>query len=206
MTYEVLNHACVKITGSKILYFDPFGLKDAPRDADIIFVTHDHYDHLSPEDIEKVSKPVVCRDDASFEEGNTVMVLPESVADVDGHPCLHFAPGTSGDVLGVAVEAVPAYNPHKMFHPKKNGWLGYVVTLDGKRFYIAGDTDETPEAAAVRCDIAFIPVGGKYTCNAEEAAELAKKIAPAECAVPYHFGAIVGTEADRDRFLELTAK
>jgi len=206
MKYEVLNHASVRLEGSRIIYFDPFGLSDAPHDADMIFISHDHYDHLSPEDIEKVSKPVVCGPNAEFEESNTVIVLPESVADVEGHPCVHFAPEVSGSVLGIDFETVRAYNPGKLFHPKKNDWLGYVVTLDGKRFYFAGDTDDTPEARAVKCDVAFIPVGGKYTCNAEEAAALAKAIAPSECAVPMHFGSIVGTEADRDRFLELLAE
>ena len=191
MKYEVLNHACVRIEGEKTIYTDPFGLENAPHDADIIFITHDHYDHLSPEDIEKVAKP------------ETVLVMPKTVEYASEWRSVKLQPEEKASVEGIAVEAVRAYNPNKKFHPKENDWLGFVITLDGIRFYVAGDTDDTPEARAVSCDVAFLPVGGTYTCTAEEAAELAKAIAPAREAVPYHCGSIVGTKDDAVRFLSL---
>ena len=193
MNYEVLNHACVRIEGSRILYFDPFGLKDAPHDADYIFITHDHYDHLSPEDIKKVAR-----------KGSTI-IKPLTVS-YDEFNAVSMVVGDTLSLSDIKIEAVAAYNPTKQFHPKSNGWLGYVVTIDGMTFYIAGDTDDTAEAREVRCDVAFLPVGGKFTCNADEAAALAKAINPAVQAVPYHFGAIVGTSADAERFMELIKK
>lgn len=190
MKYEVLNHACVRIEGSRILYFDPFGITGDPHDADYIFITHDHYDHLSPEDIEKVARK------------GSVIVKPLTV-DYNERNGISMIPGDTISLSDIEIEAVPAYNPNKQFHPKNKCWLGYAVTMDGMTFYVAGDTDDTPEAREVDCDVAFLPVGGTYTCNAEEAAELAKAIMPSIEAVPYHYGSIVGTKADAERFLEL---
>jgi L-ascorbate metabolism protein UlaG (beta-lactamase superfamily) len=103
---------------------------------------------------------------------------------------------------GVIVEAYPAYNVDKDFHPKANGWVGYVVEVGGRRVYIAGDTDRIPEMKGIRCDVAFLPVGGTYTMTAEQAAAAAKDISP-KLAVPMHWGNIVGTRADAERFVEL---
>ena len=180
MKYEVLNHACVRIEGSKVLYFDPFGIDGAPHDADYIFITHSHYDHESPEDIEKVSS------------AGTVLISYKDMK-----------PGDEKSFDGLSVKAIAAYNKLKPFHMKINGWVGYLVELDGMEFYVAGDTDNTSEARAVRCDVCFIPVGGTYTCNAKEGAELAKAIAPRIEAVPYHYGSIVGSKADADLFRKL---
>ncbi len=189
-------HACVKLTGSMTVYVDPYGLKEDSHDADLILVTHDHYDHLSPEDIARVRKE------------STVLVLPASskgqigTAGFSSVQAWTLTPGESCRVGGVEVTAVAAYNKGKPFHPKANGWLGYVVELDGVRYYIAGDTDDIPEARAVRCDVALVPVGGTYTMDAQAAAELVNAIAP-KAAVPTHYGSVVGGEEDAERFCAL---
>jgi len=204
--YEVLNHACVRIEGSKVIYVDPYGLKTEPHDADFVFITHDHYDHFSREDILKVSKPVKLTPDDGFDLDNTVVVTPESVVLLNALQNIVLKPGAAVFAFGIQIETVPAYNIDKPYHPRENGWLGYIITLDGVRYYIAGDTDNTPEARAVTCDVAFIPVGGTYTCNVEEAAMLAESIAPTMEAVPIHYGSEVGTAEMGDAFRALLKK
>ncbi len=178
-------HSSVRIeAGEKVVYVDPFLLQSAPKDADVVFVSHDHFDHFSPEDVEKVKKP------------ETVFVMPPSTAGIaaeqlKGHRILTVAPGEAGEIDGLPFETVPAYNPGKPFHPRANHWVGYVLTVDGLRVYIAGDTDATPEAAAVRCDVALLPIGGKYTMDAAEAAALANRMRPA-AVVPIHYGSVAG--------------
>ena len=108
--------------------------------------------------------------------------------------------GVTYELLGLSFRAVAAYNEGKNFHPEANRWLGYVVTTaDGLHFYVAGDTDNIGEARSVRCDAAFLPVGGTYTMTAREAAALANTIRP-KVAVPTHYGCIVGEMADGDAF------
>ena len=189
----VNTQSSIRIEAERIVYADPLKLESAPGDADLILVTHAHFDHFSPEDIKKAAKP------------GTVLVLPESmradakkagIADI-----VTLSPGETREIRGVTVEAVAAYNIGKPMHPKKNGWLGYIVTLGGTRIYIAGDTDVTPEAEAVRCDIAMVPVGGIYTMNAKEAAALVNSIRPA-FAIPTHYGSLVGTKKDGKAFAD----
>ena len=190
---SVNAHSSVRIEAAgKIVYVDPFALNTEPRDADLIFITHDHFDHFSPEDIARVSKADTC------------FVLPETsaakTAAVTGdRPVITVRPGEGGEAAGIPFETVPAYNPNKPFHPRANAWVGYVLELDGVRVYVAGDTDATPEAAAVRCDIALLPIGGKYTMDAAEAAELANRIRP-QAAIPIHYGSVAGSPADFERF------
>ncbi len=170
-----------------VLYFDPFRIDGQPHDADIIFITHKHYDHYSPEDIEKVSKP------------ETIFVTPY---DLYLEQRVSLVPGSSTLVKGIKAETVPAYNIDRPYHPKDNGWLGYIVHCGGQRIYVAGDTDATPEAMAVSCDIALVPIGGTYTMTPEEAADLINTIKP-KVAIPTHYGSIVGRLEDGERFLEL---
>ena len=186
----------IRIGGDQVLYFDPFRITDARKDADIIFITHPHFDHFSPADIARVCKP------------ETVFIAPESMAaelKAAGitEPVL-MKPGESKMISGIAVETVPAYNISKQFHPKQNGWLGYIVTVGGKRIYAAGDTDATKEAAAVQCDIALIPIGGTYTMNPAEAAELVNRMRP-QIVIPIHYGTIVGNPGDGAAFAKLVA-
>lgn len=188
----VNTRSSIKITGSKTVYFDPLELKGAPKDADIIFVTHVHYDHFSPEDISKVMKD------------DTKVVVPTSMLEVVKEKCPEvkslygILPGQTGECEGVKYEGIPAYNVGKAFHPKENNWLGYIVEMDGKTYYAMGDTDVTPEAEAVNVDVIFVPVGGKYTMDADEAAEFINQ-KPRGLVVPIHYA----EQKACDRFVSL---
>lgn len=175
---RVLHQNAIRIEAyGKVLYFDPYGVQGAPHDADYIFVTHDHYDHFSPGDIGRVSK------------AGTTLVVPESAraaAEAVGLAVLPVQVGQSAALPGVSFRTVPAYNLNKKFHPRAKDWVGYVAELGGGIYYIAGDTDATPEARAVRCDVALLPIGGTYTMDAEEAADLARAIRP-RVVVPTHY-------------------
>jgi L-ascorbate metabolism protein UlaG (beta-lactamase superfamily) len=187
---EWLGHDAFRLLAAgKTIYFDPFQLKDGQPPADIIFVSHEHFDHCSPDDIAKIRKK------------STVFVT-EAVAarKVEGDVRV-MLPGDRLDIDGVVVEAVAAYNLNKKFHPRQNSWLGFVVTVEGVRIYHAGDTDYIPEMKTVKADIALLPVSGTYVMTAEEAAQAALDINP-QVAVPMHFAAIVGTDDDARRFAE----
>lgn len=189
MKITINSHSSIRAEGRRVLWFDPFQLKNAPHDADIICITHDHYDHFSPEDIEKAAKQ------------DTVFVVPRSLAEKVPNGKVLCA-GDSLAIQGVTITAVAAYNEGKPFHPRDNGWLGYCVTMDAETLYVCGDTDATPEAKAVKCDVLALPVGGTYTMDARQAAELAKAIQP-KLALPTHYGSIVGSKKDAKRFCEL---
>lgn len=190
---SVNAHSSVRIAAEgTVLYVDPFSLSHAPQDADVVFLTHSHFDHFSPQDVKKVCRPDTC------------FVLPAQMEEAAGqatagHSVLTVRPNEAGTVCGVSFETVPAYNPDKPFHPKENGWVGYVLKLDGLRIYVAGDTDATDMAAAVRCDLALLPIGGKYTMDAEEAAALVNRMRP-QAVIPIHYGSVAGSLADFDRF------
>jgi len=189
-----LGHDSFRLDGSSTVYIDPWKLSaDAPP-ADLVLVTHDHYDHFSPDDIARLSTP------------RTTLIGPASVtAQVDGVAAVTLSAGETATVGGVTVAAVAAYNidkfrqPGEVFHPRAAGGLGYIVELDGRRIYHAGDTDAIPEMRDVRCDVALLPVSGTYVMTAAEAAEACRMISAA-AVVPMHFGDIVGTAADAARF------
>jgi len=186
-----LGHAGIRITGSKIIYIDPWKLGSNVAIADIILITHSHFDHCSPNDIAKIRKKdtlIICSADCrdKFAGPNVKTVKPGDMLTVDN----------------VTVKAVPAYNIGKRFHPKENNWIGYLVIMDGRTVYHAGDTDIIPEMAGLNPDIAFLPIGGTYTMSAGEAAVAAGQIAP-KTAVPIHYGDIVGSVNDAERFKEL---
>lgn len=193
---QVLCHSSIKINEGKVIYFDPFKINKQYNDADIIFITHDHYDHYSEEDIDKVIKP------------DTIIVIPEGMQvkllkkGVKNSNIITVEPEKTYVVEGLKFETIPAYNVNKAFHPKDNGWVGYILEIDGIRYYIAGDTDITEENKRVKCDIAFVPVGGTYTMDFKEAAELVNEIKP-KVAVPIHYGSIVGTSEDAINFQKL---
>ena len=184
-------HSSIRVEGEKIIYFDPFKLSEEKHDADIILITHAHFDHYSPEDIEKAARP------------DTVIVMPETMIEqavmFGAETSVLLRPGDSRIISGIAVEAVPSYNTNKPMHPKANGWLGYIVTVDGTRIYVAGDMDAIPEAENFSCDIAMIPIGGTYTMNVPEAAELINKMKP-KTVIPTHYGDIVGDIKDGSSF------
>lgn len=187
-----LGHDSFRLKGEKVVYIDPWKLASGAEKADVILVTHDHYDHFSQSDIAKISKP------------DTVVVAPAVVAGKLGGKTVVVKPGDKINAAGIAVEVVPAYNPNKQFHPKTAGYVGYIVTLSGKRIYHTGDSDLIPEMAQVKADIALLPVSGTYVMNATEAAEAAKTIKPA-LAIPMHYGDpdVVGTLADAQQFKKL---
>lgn len=193
---DVLTHSSIRIRADKIIYFDPFQIDGNPKDADVLFITHDHFDHFSPDDIKKVFK------------NDTIVVIPEPMREVceplcdKGNKLICVKPGQKINVEGIEIEAIPAYNMNKKFHPKENGWVGYILNLNGIRCYVAGDTDITEENKKVNCDIAMIPIGGTYTMNAEEASKLINEIKP-EIAIPIHYGNIVGKLEDADVFQSL---
>lgn len=182
------GHASVMIKSEKVIYFDPFELPVGAEKADIILITHEHYDHFSQEDIKKIQKE------------NTILVsTPDVIAKVKGEKREIF-PGKEMEIDGIRVRAVPAYNIDKRFHPKEKKWVGYIVEIEGVTLYHAGDTDFIPEMKNLgKIDIAFLPVGGTYTMNAKEAAEAANAISPA-VAIPMHWGSIVGSESDAEAF------
>lgn len=194
---ECLGHSTIRISNNgEIIYIDPFKINAATNDADIIFITHNHYDHFSPEDINKVRKE------------NTIIVVTKDLCDevvglgFEQSKIIYVKPSQMYSVCDIFFQTVPAYNINKSFHPKENDWVGYVLKINNIKYYIAGDTDITEDNKKVKCDVAFVPVGGTYTMTAEEAAELVNTIKP-KVAVPIHYGSIVGTEYDAKLFKKL---
>ena len=193
---EILYHSSIRINKEKTIYIDPFKIDRNYNDADIVFITHDHYDHYSEEDIDKVINE------------NTTIIIPEELLTkllkkgINKNAIITVEPNEKYVVQGIKFETIPAYNTNKTFHPKKNGWVGYIIIINGIRYYIAGDTDITEENKQVKCDVAFVPVGGTYTMDFKEAASLINEIKP-KIAIPIHYGSIVGTEQDAIDFIRL---
>lgn len=188
---EFLRHASFKIMGSKIIYTDPYNIQPDQK-ADIILITHSHYDHCSPQDIKKIAGEetvIVCSRDCS-----------ESLEGLSGH-IIGLEPFQNANVSGVVIDAVPAYNINKNYHPRENNWNGYIFTLDGARYYHPGDTDRIPEMKDLKADVVFLPVGGTYTMDCNEALSVVSIINP-RYAVPMHYGTIVGSEDDARQFTE----
>ena len=193
---EVLYHSSIRIIKNKVIYIDPFKIDKSYNDADIVFITHDHFDHYSEEDIDKVINE------------NTTIIIPEELLTkilrkgINKNAVITVESNKEYMVQGIKFETIPAYNTNKTFHPKENDWVGYIITLDGIRYYIAGDTDITEENKKVKCDVAFVPVGGTYTMDFKEAAQLINEIQP-KIAVPIHYGSVVGTKQDATDFIKL---
>lgn len=191
-----LGHDSFRIEGSRTVYIDPWKLSAGAPPADVVLVTHDHFDHLSKDDIARISKP------------GTVVVGPREVTRQVKGETRTIAAGETLEVAGVKVRAVPAYNtdkfrePGHVFHPRSDGKVGFVVELDGRRIYHAGDTDAIPEMEGLAVDVALLPVGGTFTMTAEEAAG-ACALLEAEVVVPMHWGDIVGSRDDAERFERL---
>lgn len=192
----VLCHSSIKMNKEKVIYIDPFKIDENYNDAGIIFITHDHYDHYSEEDIDKVKKD------------DTVIVVPEELLTkvlrkgFRQDYIITVEPNQKYMVEGIKFETIPAYNTNKQFHPKENEWVGYIIEIKGIKYYIAGDTDVTEENKKVKCDVALVPVGGTYTMDFKEAAYLINEVKP-KIAIPIHYGSIVGTNQDAIDFSKL---
>ena len=183
---EWLGHDSFRINTGKIIYFDPYQIADGPP-ADLILITHDHYDHCSPDDVAKIQK-----------SGTVIVTEKDSAKRLSGDVRI-MSPGESISVEGMKIEAVPSYNTDKQFHPKNNNWLGFIIEIDGSRIYHAGDTDYIPEMENFNVDIALLPVSGIYVMTAEEAVKAALSIEPA-LSIPMHYGTVAGSEEDALNF------
>mgnify|MGYP002859724083 CR=1 FL=1 len=185
----VPTHSSICIRSEQVIYIDPIEIQGTPHDADVILLTHDHSDHFSPEDIQKVIN------------SQTVIVVPTLLEKrckelaSSSNRIISVCPNQRYKVNDILLETVPAYNLIKPFHPKSKGWVGYILTLKGIRCYIAGDTDLTTDSSTVACDIAIVPIGGTFTMNAKQAAELVNRIHP-KAVIPVHYGTIVGKPED----------
>lgn len=191
---NVNTQSSIRIEGSKVLYFDPYQIQTAVYDADIIFITHEHYDHFEPDSIAKIKKD------------DTLLIVPESMqkktlseSGIASENCQFYQPGETHEAGGIMIETIPAYNKLKPFHTKGKRWQGYVVEMDGVRYYVSGDTDVNEDIKKVRCDVALIPIGGFYTMDGKQAAEYIAQIRP-KAVIPTHYGSIVGNKADGQEF------
>ena len=178
----------------KILYIDPYEVHEHDK-ADIILVTHGHYDHCSIADLKKLTR-----------QDTLIVTTPDTTSKLSGkvhggHVKL-VKPEESFMFKDIKIRTVPAYNTNKAFHPKDNQWVGYVFTIKNLTFYHAGDTDFIPEMEDISADVAFLPISGTYVMNVEEAVYAARKIMP-KVVIPMHYGKIVGSKADAVKFKEL---
>lgn len=183
---EINTQSSIKIDN---IYFDPFKIEKEYKDAKMIFITHPHYDHFDMESIKKI------------ENKDTVFVIPndkEIKNSLNERNTLIVEPNKEYNLNGMKFKTVPAYNINKPYHKKEYGWVGYIINLD-KKYYIMGDTDSTEEASIIKCDHLFVPIGGTYTMNYKEAANLTNKINP-KVVTPIHYGSIVGNKEDAKKF------
>lgn len=188
---NVNNHSSIQIND---IFIDPYGITETNKKAKYIFITHTHYDHLSLEDIKKIISK------------ETIFVAPKDAQktleeNFPNHEKFYVEPNQELKFDNFEVKVIPAYNINKNFHKKEFGWVGYVFKIDSITYTILGDTDEIPEHEALKTNVLFVPIGGTYTMNAEEAALLVNKIKP-DLAVPVHYNAIVGSKEDEEIFLE----
>lgn len=196
---NVFSQNGIKINSSKIIYFDPFKVDKNYNDADIVFITHSHYDHLSIADIKKVSKKT------------TFFVIPETIEKdvislgINKDNIITVKVYDKQSVEGITFETVPSYNVSKPMHPKKNKWVGYIVEVEGKRIYVCGDTDAIYEGKKVKCDIVIVPIGGYYTMGYKAAASFVNAIKPA-VVIPVHYGDLVGEKDYGLKFKKLVDK
>jgi L-ascorbate metabolism protein UlaG (beta-lactamase superfamily) len=181
-----LGHDSFRIEAEKTIYIDPYQISSGPK-ADLILITHEHFDHCSPEDVSKIQH-----------SGTVIVTEKDSAKKLSGDVRV-IAPGESVSLDDVTVVGVPSYNTDKDFHPKTNAWLGFIVEVEGVRIYHAGDADFIPEMKDFEVDIALLPVSGTYVMRADQAVEAALAIQP-KLAIPMHYGAIVGDEGDALNF------
>ena len=187
MKIKVLHHASIKLEGNKIIYIDPYQITEPLHDADYIFITHDHYDHYDEESIN------------NLQNNKTKIIVPKclnnKIHDLIVEPIQEYL------IDDIKFKTIPSYNINKVFHPKEKEYVGYNILLEGKYYYIMGDTDVTIEAKNVDCDVCFVPVGGTYTMNLDEAVTFINELKPKK-AIPIHYGLIVGDNGLGIKFKE----
>ncbi len=181
-----IDNACVKISGTKTVYFDPYNITQNDE-ADFIFITHDHFDHYSPANIEKLIGE------------NTLVVGPSYVTDLIDCQKKTVKAGDKLNLDGLKIKVVPSYTIKHQNHEKRKGYVGYVLTMDDVTYYIPGDSDLIPEMKKIKTDVAFLPVCGKYMMDVDDAVEAANRIKP-QIVVPFHFGSVLGTKDDALEF------
>ena len=200
LTFHWLGHDGFRIENQTTIYFDPYELEGSQKRGDIVFVSHDHFDHLRVEDL----KSVVSEETTIV----TVRHCRDKLRDLKAKEVVVVDPGQEAEVRGLKVKAIPAYNvnkfraPDEPFHPKEYGGAGYVVEIDGVTVYHAGDTDVIHEMEGLEAEVALLPVSGTYVMTPQEAAEAAKKIGP-KVVIPMHFGSIVGSRTEAEEFEKL---
>ena len=193
MEFKLNAQSSIKITTDRKIYFDPYLIEEETHDADYIFITHDHYDHLDVDSINKIIKE------------DTIIIMPKSIDKKFDNYVLKVVPNNEYIIDDLKFKTIPSYNTNKPFHKKEYDWVGYILELDEKDIYVAGDTDITEENKNVSCDIAFVPIGGTYTMDYQEAADLINTIKP-RVVIPIHYSTIVGTREDALKFKELLDK
>lgn len=196
MQKEVFAQSAIKISATKIIYFDPYQIKTEYHDADYIFITHDHYDHYDEPSIKNISKET------------TTIIVPECLLDrvkTITNNYITVLPEHSYMVGDISFETISSYNINKSYHPKEKSYVGYNVKIEGEKFYVMGDTDVTEETLKVKCDVCLVPIGGTYTMDVTEAANYINTIKPS-IAIPIHYGSIVGNIDLYKKFQQLVNK
>ena len=195
MNIRVLTHSSILVENEgKNIYFDPFNIKDNSLKADYIFITHDHFDHFSLEDINKIKKE------------DTIFILPFTLKGKVNSKNVYFVkPYNNLNIDELHINVRPAYNINKRFHPKENNWVGYILDINNTSIYVMGDTDALEENTRLNVDYLLIPIGGTYTMTKEEAADFTNKLNP-KFVIPTHYGQVVGSENDGLAFKALINK
>ena len=193
------GHAGFKISyESKKIYIDPYKLSkehENVSDADIVLVTHNHFDHLSIEDLKNI-----------VNETTVIVSAQECLSQLKSlsvKESIGIDPRNSVKVSDLKIEAVHAYNVDKEFHPKNDKKIGFIVEFGNDRLYHIGDSDIIPEMKDTNSNIALVPVSGTYVMTAEEASKAINELINPKIAIPMHYGTIVGNKEDAIRFSEL---
>lgn len=193
---NLFKHNSIKIINNNLnVYIDPFRIDVVSNDADIIFITHSHYDHFSIDDIMNIKKDTT----KIVSTKDTYKEIKNYFKDED---IIIVEPNKSYNILGINFSTVRAYNVNKEYHPIKNDWVGYILNIDEKKYYIMGDTDVNEDNSNIECDVLFIPIGGKFTMDYKEAANYTNSINPS-VVIPTHYGLIVGDVDLGVKFKEL---